>query len=346
MKALVTGANGFIGSHVVKELLSADYDVQALVRKSSDLSNLAGLDLNYHHGDLLEPETLKAAMTDCEIVFHVAAIFAYWGYTLEQLNHIAEEGTRNVLQAAHEMGIKKVVLTSSSVVLDANGQAMSHKDETALVDQPDYVLSKIQQLEAARALSQELGIDLFIICPTLTVGAVDSKLSEGNRMIVNYLLDPFKSTWIGGSNIVSVDDVAKAHVLVAEKGNPDTPYVVGADNMQWDEIHRILSELTGLAGPHIMSNHTLSYLTAMASEFASLLSGKEPVLSRAQSKMVGHYYWYDSSAVRDLGLSIKSSRQAMAEAVSWLVTSQHLPSSIRSQINLSAEIYEVRQNGF
>ncbi len=348
MKVLVTGASGFIGSHLIGELLLKGYDVQALVRESSDLTNLTELNPKLFSGDILEPDTLLPAIEGCEIVFHVAAIFAYWGYTPNQLNKVAEQGTLNVMQAAHHAGVKRVVLTSSSVVLDLDGNLLSDSNATTvqtLKDQPDYVHSKIRQLKSARSLGESLGIDLVTVCPTLTVGASDVRLSESNRMIVNYLADPYKSTWIGGCNIVSVRDVARAHILAAEKGIRNSCYLVGSDNLEWADVHRILSELTGLPGPLFTANHTLSYMLATFSELTSLFTKDLPQVTRAQAKMVGHYYWYSDNRLKELGLSPMSSRQALAEAVSWLVTSSHVPASVRSLIQLSDEIYEIRQNG-
>jgi dihydroflavonol-4-reductase len=345
MKVIVTGANGFIGSHVVKELKQQNYDVRAFVRTTSDLTNLEGFEQDYVYGDILEPETLRPALEGCDMVFHVAAIFAYWGYSSDELNRVAEQGTRNLIKAAHNAGVEKVILTSSSVVLGYNGESLSlQNDAKKLSDQPDYIISKIKQFEAAQRLARGLGITLLTVCPTLVVGGSDVRLSEGNRMIVNYLQDPYKSTWLGGSNIVSVKDVAKAHVLVAEKGSNDIYYVVGSDNMEWTQVHRILSKLTGLAGPLVTANHTVSYLSAMVNELMSLVSGNQPTVSRAQSKMVGHCYWYNNEPIKALGLSPMSSRQALAEAVSWLVTSDHIPPALRSQIQLSDEIYKVRQD--
>ena len=162
-------------------------------------------------------------------------------------------------------------------------------------------------------------------------------------MITNYLQDPLKATWIGGCNIVSVEDVAEGHLLAAEKGEPGTRYLVGSENLNWADVHRMLSGLTGLPGPLMTANHTSSYLAATWYEMVSHFTGEAPLTSRNQAKMVGKYYWYDCNRIHQLGYQPRSALQALAEAVSWLVTSEHISSDLRAQMKLAPEVYAARQ---
>jgi dihydroflavonol-4-reductase len=347
MKVLVTGANGFIGCHLVQELMRKGYSVRALVRKNSDVRSLASLDVEQVHGDVLELESLVPAMRGCNIVFHAAGVFTYWGYTLEQLRVITVKGTENVLRAARKAKVKRVVLTSSSVVLGASYEAIPLKEKTAspkLDDQPPYVLAKAEQEQVAFKVAKKLGLQLVAVLPTLVVGGPDFKPTESNRMIVNYLKDPLKATWIGGCNIASVKDVARGHVLAAEKGISERRYILGGENLRWSQVHRILSELTGMPGPLVTANQTIAYLGASVEEALSFFTKKAPAATRAQSMMVGQYYWYDHTPMKRLGYKPMPARRALAEATSWLVASEHIPASVRSVMKLSDEIYEVRRS--
>jgi len=345
MKVLVTGANGLIGSHVVRELLKKGYEVRAFVRETSDLHSLEGLDVELVYGDILLPETLRSAMKDCEMVFHVAAVFAYWGYDETKLKSIAGQGTCNVVEAAAGAGVKKIILTSSSAVLGSASDAIS-LDENHTIDRdeylPPYVRAKIEQEKAAFRMARELNLDLVAVCPTITVGGPDYGLSESNRIIVSYLNDPFKATWPGGCNVVSASDVAIGHVIAGEKGIPGQRYLLGSENIEWSELHQIISDLCGLPGPMVVANHTSSYLAAVAYELVSYFTGEPPASTRAQAKMVGRYYWYTYDRIAKLGYKPCTARQSLVEAVSWLVASSHISSSLRATIKLSDEIYRFR----
>lgn len=345
MKALVTGASGFIGSHVVRALLRRGYDVRGLVRSTSDLKNLDGVRVELVQGNILQPESLSTAMMECSMVFHAAAIYSHWGYTQAQLMEVAVDGTSNILSAAAKSGVKTVILTSSSVVLGSSTNPVP-RDELAEPDlkgEPPYVHAKYEQERRAFADAERLGLRLIAVCPTITVGGPDAGLSESNRMLASYLRDPYKATWLGGCNVVSVEDVAEGHVLVAEKGRPGSRYLLGSENVSWEELHRTLSRLTGLPGPYLTAGHTASYLAATAYELISRVTGEPPPSSRAQAKMVGRYYWYDSGRAGELGYAPKSADKALADAVSYLVASEHIPAHVRSEMKLALEIYSVRR---
>ena len=345
MKVLVTGANGLIGCHVVRELLKKGYGVRAFVRETSDLRSLEGLDVELVYGDILKPETLPTAMKGCEMVFHVAAVYAYWGYDEVRLKSIAGQGTHNVIEAAARSGVKKIVLTSSSAVLGSGSDAIQ-LDENHTIDHgeylPPYVRAKIEQEKAAFRMAKELELDLVAVCPTITVGGPDYGLSESNRIIVSYLKDPFKATWPGGCNIVSASEVATGHVIAGERGVSGQRYLLGSGNLEWSELHQIISDLCGLPGPMVVVNHTSSYLAGAAYELVSYFTGEAPASTRAQAKMVGRYYWYTHDRIAKLGYRPRPARQALIEAVSWLVASSHISSSIRATMKLSEEIYRFR----
>jgi dihydroflavonol-4-reductase len=344
VRALVTGANGFIGAHLVRGLLDQGYQVRAFVRTTSDLRSLEGVQVEKVYGDILEVNTLINAARGCDVLFHVAAIFSY-SKQPDELMAVARTGTINAVEAAKAAGIRRIVLTSSSVIFGST-TAPTPLDESERTPEPDpapYVVAKIAQEQAGFRRAAELGIDMLAACPTICIGSRDYGLTESNAIVVNYLLDPFKATWPGGCNIVSVRDVVQGHILIAERGEPGGRYLLGAENLHWSAIHSMISELCGIEGPLMTANHTSCYLAALAQEIASLFTNKRPIVTRAQAKMVGRYYWYRHDRAARLGYTPMPARSALVRAISWLVASEHVPHSVRSTIRLSQEVYDQRQ---
>lgn len=343
-KVLITGANGFIGSRVAAELLQAGYAVRGLVRESSDLRSLEGLDLELVRGDMLEPESLLPALKDIEWVFHTAGAFRYWGEGVDRLVRHATQGTENILRAAAKAGVQRVVLTSSSVSLGAptEARAVDEAYQTAEAPENKYVASKREQERLAFQLAGHLGLELCAVCPTLTIGSPDYGPTESTRMVLSYLQDPMKTSWIGGCNLVAVEDVAWAHRLVAEKGEAGCRYLAGSDNIAWKTVHGWISELCGLPGPYLTTWHSSAYLGAALQEVWARLSGKPPLAGREQARMVGRYYWYRSDRLQELGYQPMPSREALAQALEGLVRSEHVAPALRAEMKLSEDIYQIR----
>lgn len=343
-KVLVTGANGFIGSRVAAELIEAGYAVRGLVRERSDLRSLQGVDIERVRGDMLEPESLRPAMEGIDWVFHTAGAFRYWGEGLDQLVRHATLGIENVLRGAAKAGVQRVVLTSSSVSLGAPTEPRAVDEEYQTSDAPEnkYVASKREQERLAFQLARNLGLELCAVCPTLTIGSPDYGPTESTRMILSYLQDPMKTSWIGGCNLVAVEDVARAHRLVAEKGEAGCRYLAGSDNMEWKTVHGWISELCGLPGPYLTTWHSAAYLGAALQEAWARLSGKPPLAGREQARMVGRYYWYRSDRLQELGYRPLPSREALAHALEGLVRSEHITAALRAEMQLSEDVYQIR----
>ncbi len=345
MKTLVTGANGLIGASLVRELLAAGHHVRAMVRSTSDVSSLTGLTVEQVYGDLLQPDTLIPAVQGCEVIFHTAAIFAYGGYQAAELDRIAVEGTRNLLAACAPANVRRVVLTSSSVVFGSSDRPVV-RNETFTMQEPDaapYILAKTSQEKVAFTQAKELELEVVAVCPTIVVGPHDTRLGPSNGIIIAYLTDPFKMTFPGGCNIVSVADVAYGHRLAAERGQPGQRYILGSENLEWPAIHGLISELCGVQGPYFFANHTTSYLAATAAELLAAVTRQPPLTTRTQAKMVGRYYWYQHNKVAALGYKPGSARQALAQAIAWLTASPHMSRQLRSSLTLSREVYAARK---
>lgn len=340
MKPLLTGATGVVGANIARELIGRGCRVRAFVRQTSDTSAIDGIGVETAYGDILDQSSIEDATRGCDIVFHCAAIFAYAGHSAEEMFQTASDGTANVIRAAARAGAKRVVLTASSVVFGSSSRPCVIDEDNPGSEPPVsvYEQSKIEQLQRARAVAAECGIELVCACPTLCVGPYDKRLTEGNAVISNFLRDPFRSTWQGGVNIVSVRDVATGHVLIAKKGLPGSCYLLGADNLNWEAVHRTIAELCGVSGPLFRANHTGSYLAALTHEISSFITGERPLVSRAQAKMVGRYYWYSSGRAGELGYAPRSSHHALIEAIAWLCASCHVSPSLRSRLRLSDDV--------
>lgn len=344
MRALITGANGLIGANLARELLHAGHEVRAMTRAGSDQRSLHGLTLETVTADVLEPASLTTAIQGCDVVFHTAAAFTYWGWSPEQLETLAVDGTLNVLDAAHQAGVKRVVFTSSSVVLGSSHRPLVREECCELDNDnaPPYFIAKVNQERRAFEHAKALGLELVAICPTMSMGPHGYRLGPSNGIIVSYLDDHFRSTYPGGCNIVAVTDVARALIIAADKGLSGERYIAGSENLEWPQVHRMISELCGLDGPHWKANHTTSFLAACASELTARITNKAPLTTREQAGMVGRYYWYKHHKLSQLGFRPKPAREALAEAISWLAASSHVSRQTRTTLKLSHEVYAAR----
>jgi dihydroflavonol-4-reductase len=340
VRALVTGSNGLIGSNIVRALVDDGHQVRGLVRATSDLRSLEGLDVELVPGDVLDRESLDSAAAGCDVVFHTAGVFSYWTRDQEQLESVVVEGTRNSLEAAAESGVSRFVLTSSSVTCGSapGPQLRDERDHLSDPDAPAYYVLKARQERLALEMADELGMELVVACPAITVGGPDFRLLPSNAIIVNYLHDPFSFTFPGGCNVVHVEDVARGHVLLADKGEPGQRYLLGSDNLTWAEVHATIAELCGVRRPTFTTTLTAAYLAASTMELAARWTRKPPASTRAEAKALGRHYWYRSDRAMGLGYRPRSSRWALARAVAWLLQSRHLSPSVRARLRPSAEV--------
>ena len=347
MKALVTGANGLIGSTLVQELFRQGHEVTGLVRAGSELAALAGAEPRLVTGDVLEPDTLAEAVAGQDMVFHTAVAFSYWGHEPAEMARTAVDGSLNVLAAAASAGVRRVVMTSSSVTAGASYLPEVRDEEACAEDDPhesDYVLAKIAQERAVQAQSRRLGVEVVFACPTMSLGGAANRLGPSNAVVTGYLADPMHMTWAGGCNIVSVRDVAAGHVLLADRGEAGARYILGGENLTWREIHTLIAELAGVRPPSVQASAVACYAVAVAEEARARLTGRAPLATRAQARMVGRYYWYSYARAAALGYSARPARRALAEALAWLSASPHVARETRAEMRLSREVHDARRS--
>jgi dihydroflavonol-4-reductase len=346
VKALVTGATGLIGAHIVRALLAAGHDVCCLVRATSACDVIDKLPVTRVIADVTQPSAnLDAACRDCNTVFHTAAHFAYVGFSSDELHQTAVAGTDAVLNACARQNVGKIVVTSSSVVFGHTGDGtLVHeaKAPVAASGEAPYVAAKIAQHRHALRLADQLGLDVRLACPTMTIGPTTARLGPSNGAIVSYLTDPLCSSYPGGCNIVAARDVAAGHLAIAESGSAGESYLLGSGNMTWQQIHSMIAGLAGVASPRFHLSHAAAYLAATGEEIRAALTGRAPLSTREQAVMVGRYYWYSHDKAAGLGYAPASVHDAMVETLSWLAASRHISRAVRARMHLSHEIYRFR----
>ena len=347
MRALVTGASGLIGAHLMSALMADGHDVRALVRDVSRSAIPDGVPVTV--ADLLDATAdIDAACAGCDVVFHTAAHFAYGGVSRGVLHDTAVVGTDRVLRACARAGVGRVVVTSSSVVFGYSRDGSEIEERAGLVDgegESPYVAAKIAQHRCALDLSERLGLDIRLACPTMTLGPSGARLGPSNGLIVAYLMDPLRCTYPGGCNLVSVRDVAAGHVLIAERGVAGESYLLGSANMTWREIHTAIAELAGVAAPRLELTHSLAYLAATVDEIRASLAHRVALSTREQAEMLGRCYWYSHAKASGIGYSPMPARDALVETISWLAASPHVTREARINMRLADEVYRFRARG-
>jgi len=321
MKVFVTGSTGFLGSHVARTLLHRGADLRLLVRPTSRLDNIADLNAERVTGDLRDLESLKRGMAGCEVVFHVAADYRIWALNGQELYDSNVEGTRNILQAAGESGVRRVVYTSSVATMGFgnNGRLTDESTPVTLSNMiGDYKRSKFMAerlvIEAARD-----GLDVVMVNPTTPIGERDIKPTPTGQIVVDFLKRKFPAYVDTGLNLVDVHDCAEGHMLALEKARPGERYILGGDNLTLKQILDKLGAITGLPSPKIELPYAVAYATGVVD---TLVTGKirkrEPRVTLDAVRM-GRKKMFVSTAKseRELGWRAGPVDDALRRAVEW-----------------------------
>ena len=316
---LVTGGTGFVGTHVVRALLARGRSVRCLARRGGRRDNLAGLDVEVVEGDLTDSASLSRAAKGASTLYHVAADYRLWTRHRGDLHRSNVEGTENVLRAAADAGVEKVVYTSSVAALGLvdGGSA----DETTPVVRDriigEYKKSKYDAERVADAWAGK-GLAVVIVNPSTPIGERDIKPTPTGQMIVDFLNRKMPAYVDTGLNLVDVRDVAEGHLLAAEKGKVGERYILGNRNMTLKEILDALSALTGIPSPTVKLPHWIPFAAAAIDTAFARVSWRAPHVSLDSVRMSTHRMYFDASkAVRELGLPQTPVEDALGRAVSW-----------------------------
>ena len=316
----VTGANGFIGSRIVRRLLDRGESVRVLARPGANLSALDGLSYDLVKGDILSKESLAKAVSGCRRIYHAAALYKLWLRDPEVIYRTNVNGTRNVIEAGLKAGVERIVYTSSSATVGlVKGGAGNEDTPVSLNDMVGhYKRSKFLAEEEARTFAAQ-GVPVVIVNPTYPVGEGDIKPTPTGQMIVDFLKGKMPAYLDTGLNVVDVDDVAEGHILAAEKGQVGRRYIVGNTNMTLKEILYLLADITGLPKPCCrLPYYPILGIAYLDAGLSLLIPGREPRVPPDGVKMARQRMFFDASrAVKELGMPQTPPRIALEKAVKW-----------------------------
>jgi dihydroflavonol-4-reductase len=321
MKVFVTGATGFVGSHVARAYAASGAELRLLTRKTSNLAGLEGIAAETVVGDLRAPESLRTALTGCDALIHVAADYRLWVRDPDEMYAANVTGTRELLRIAREVGVVRVVYTSSVATMGFKRDG-TIVDETTPVSLSEMVghykrskfLAELEAIAAAKA-----GQHVMILNPTTPIGLGDAKPTPTGRIIVDFLNKNFPAYVDTGLNLVDVGEVARMHVVALERGTPGERYILGGENLTLKQILDRLSAITELPSPTMKVPHAVAMAFAFFDEnFTGKLRGKEP-RATVEAVRMGRKMMFASSAkaVRELGFQVLPVYPALRAAVDW-----------------------------
>jgi dihydroflavonol-4-reductase len=336
MKAFVTGATGFVGSHVARALAAQGADLRLLVRATSRTDNIADLPAEVTVGDLRKPESLKAAMSGCDFVFHVAADYRLWVRNPEEMYQANVEGTRAIIQAAQESGVRRVIYCSSVATMGfkQTGEIVNEETPVSLADMVGhYKRSKFMAEQIALEAGRK-GANVVVVNPTTPIGEFDIKPTPTGRIVVDFLKKNFPAYVDTGLNLADVKEVARGHVLAMEKARPGERYILGGENLTLKQILDKLAEITGLPSPTMKVPHGVAMgFAAFDQFFTGIVLGKEPRATLEAVKM-GRKKMFASSAKaeRELGYQVLPVEEALRRAVAWFQTHGYVGPAVSASV--------------
>ena len=318
-KTLVTGAAGFLGSHVTRQLVARGADVRVLLRPSSNNRAIADLPLEYFTGDLRDAASLERALAGVQRVFHVAADYRLWAKRSQDIYDSNVGGTKNLLEAAKRAGVGQFIYTSTvaTIAVDRSEQPNESTDAKLAEMIGHYKRSKWlaekEVLDAARN-----GFPAIVAMPTTPVGPWDWKPTPTGKIILDFLNGKMPGYVETGLNFVGVEECAAGHILVAERGMVGERYLLGSQNLTLKAVLDTLAEITGLPAPTLKIPHRLALGVAYAETAFSRLIGREPQIPVEGVKIAQHMMFVDCArAQKELGFKAGAVSAALDRAVRW-----------------------------
>jgi dihydroflavonol-4-reductase len=326
MKAFVTGASGFIGSNLVRELVAQGHRVKALLRPHSDGRALAGVECGRVTGDLLDRRLLEREMEGCDWCFHLAADYRLWKRDYAPMYAANVEGTRNVLEAAGKVGCRRIIHTSTEGciglprVVGGRLTPTTELDVVASEQLTNHYLCSKWQAECLAVQLAKNGLPIIIVNPTAPIGPHDVKPTPTGKIIVDFLNRKLPAYLDTGLNWVHVRDVAVGHIRAAEVGEIGERYILGNQEGNWtmQETLAVLGEISGVPAAKIQIPYRVALAAAHVDELFSRFTGKPPRVPLAGVRMARHKMWFNpAKAIRVLQLPQTPPKQAFADAVAW-----------------------------
>ena len=328
MTVLLTGAAGFVGSAIARALLAARYPVRAFVRKSTERSNLANLDVEIVEGDICDAKAVARAMDGAHHVIHTAADYRLWTRVPAALERTNVEGTRTVMEAALRAGVERIVYTSSVATLAprSDGQA---SDETDLADESTaigaYKRSKILAEQLVNLMVVRDSLPAVIVNPSTPIGPRDIRPTPTGRIIVEAASGRMPAYVDTGLNLVHVDDVASGHVAALQRGHVGERYILGGDNVMLKQMLGDIANFVGRGAPRIKLPRPALYPFAFTAEMLAAVTDREPFLTRDGLRMSRQRMFFTSAkAERELGYRARPYLDALRDAIDWFLRAGYI----------------------
>jgi dihydroflavonol-4-reductase len=323
----MTGASGFIGSAVARELSKAGFAVRALVRRSSPKTNLDGLNVEIVEGDMRDERAVSAAIKGARYVFHVAADYRLWAPDPSEIVRANLLGTRTVMDAAEAEGVERVVYTSSVATLKLREDAPADESTPLREDEAigAYKRSKVAAERLVEAMVLE-GLPAVIVNPSTPVGPRDRRPTPTGRMIVEAAAGRMPAFVDTGLNIVHVDDVAAGHLAALERGRVGERYILGGENMTLAELLGAIARIVGRQPPRLRLPRAPLYPLAFLAELTARITKREPLLTLDGLRMAKYRMFFTSAkAERELGYRARPAEQGIRDAIEWFRRAGFLP---------------------
>ena len=338
MTTLVTGAAGFLGSHVARQLVAGGEEVRVLMRPSSSNRAISDLSLEYVTGDLRDAGSLDRAMKDVQRVFHVAADYRLWAKKPQDIYDSNVGGTKNLLAAAERAGVEQLIYTSTVATIAVDRPELPNEFTDAKLDEMvgHYKRSKwMAEQEVLQAAKK--GLPVIVAMPTTPVGPWDWKPTPTGKIILDFLNGKMPGYVETGLNFVGVEECAAGHLLAAEKGKVGERYLLGAENLTLKELLDTLAKITGLAAPTWKIPHGLALGVAYVETGFSRMIGKEPQIPVEGVKIAQHKMFVDASrAKRELGFQPGPVAAALERAVRWYQANGYISPRRARKMKLAA----------
>ncbi len=325
MKVFVTGATGFLGSHVARALADQGADLRLLVRPSSDLRNISDLAADRVQGDLREPASIEKALSGCDAVFHVAADYRLWVRDPDEMYRSNVEGTRGLLESARKQKVRRIVYTSSVATMgfgarsDSNGHVADESSPVKLDDMIGHYKRSKFMAEQVAVDAARSGIDVVIVNPTTPIGERDIKPTPTGRIVVDFLKRKFPAYVETGLNLVDATECARGHVQAFEKGRAGERYILGGENLTLKQILDRLAAITKLPSPTVRLPYIFALAAGVVDELVTgRIRGREPRATIDAVRM-GRKMMFVSSgkAERELGWQSLPVDGALRRSVDW-----------------------------
>jgi dihydroflavonol-4-reductase len=324
LKVFVTGATGFLGSHVARVLAEQGAQLRLLVRTTSDLRNIEGISADRVEGDLRDPASISKALSGCDVVFHVAADYRLFVRDPDEMYRSNVEGTRALLEAGRKQGVRRIVYTSSVATIgfhsgSSKGKVADELSPVGLADMIGHYKRSKFMAEQVVVDAAKSGVDVVVVNPTTPVGERDIKPTPTGRIVVDFLKRKFPAYVETGLNLVDATECARGHVQALEKGRSGERYILGGENLTLKQILDRLAAITGLKSPTVKLPYVFAFATGVVDEMVTgRLLGREPRATIDAVRM-GRKMMFVSSAKaeKELGWRSIPVDAALHRSVEW-----------------------------